>query len=138
VASVCEVTHVGETVGQTERRKTLETAEASAVKQVQLNEEERNQKEELKREVTQQSNNPPIDDTEWKSNVGKCLLSVIHYIITRFEPDIDRFEAVEFYRCARIIYPHFISTCTTQDAHNQINKLNNYPIQRKLMKNVRN
>jgi hypothetical protein len=63
VPSVREETHAGEMVGQTERRKTLEAAEASVAKQGQLDEEERQQQEALEKEVTRQSNNLPLDDT---------------------------------------------------------------------------
>jgi hypothetical protein len=82
--SVREATHAREMAGQTKHSKNLETAEASAAKQGQINEKERHQQEAVEKEVTQQSNNPPLDDTEWKYHVRNRRLPVIRYIMTRF------------------------------------------------------
>jgi hypothetical protein len=49
MASVSDATHAGETAGQRERRKTLETAEALTAKQGQLDEEERHKQEALEK-----------------------------------------------------------------------------------------
>jgi hypothetical protein len=56
------------------------------------------------------------------------MLPVVRYIFTRFEKGGDRYEAVEFYRGARVFDPTFVKTISLvgQPSHRKAQALS-YP-----------
>jgi hypothetical protein len=116
-----------ETGGQKQRREMLATAEKEAAKQTARETSAREQEEASEREVQRQSDNPPLNEADWNSHIAKYLLPVVRYIFTRFQEGGDRYEAVAFYRGARVFNPTFAKTISLVAANHRIEKLKHCP-----------
>jgi rubrerythrin len=63
--------------GHKQYREMLATAKKEAVKQVAGEIAAREQEAALEKEVQRQSDNPPLNEAEWKSHIDKCLIPVV-------------------------------------------------------------
>ena len=94
-----------ETDAQQQQRQAAEALELAraALEQARLAAEYKQAQEDaINAEADRQGDFPPQNEAEWKAHLAAGLKPAIDYLLKRFSAGGDRYNAVEFYRGARV------------------------------------